>query len=179
MQQELIMQRSSRGLNAILLPAAFALASGGAIAASTDLPPLKPGLWEVVRSTSLQTDKKHTTTMCLDAEMQAKMQDFGMGVAKDMCSQTDRHMEGNRLLVTATCKLGESTMKSQSVMTFVSGTSYHTEMSASYDPPFMNMTQSKGSMDGKWLGACKPGQQPGDITLENGQTINLKAMMKK
>jgi hypothetical protein len=96
-----------------------------------------------------------------------------------MCSQNDRKLEGNRLVMTATCKLGTSTMKSQSVMTFVNGVSYHTEMSATYDPPFMNMSQTKGTMDGKWIGACKPGQQPGDITLESGQTINLKSMMKK
>lgn len=148
-------------------------------ASGAEIPNLKPGLWEVVRTSNEQPDKKHVTTMCLDAELQAQMQEFGMGVAKDMCSQTDRKMEGNRLLVNATCNLGVSTMKSQSVMTFVNDRSYHSEMSASYDPPFMNMSQTKGTMDGKWVGACKPGQKPGDITLESGQTINLRAMMKK
>jgi hypothetical protein len=153
----------------------FSIAAG----AAADIPTLKPGLWEVVRTSTQQPDKKHVTTMCLDAALQSQMQEFGMGVAKDMCSQSDRKIDGNRLLINATCNLGTSTMKSQSVMTFVSGVSYHTEMSATYDPPFMNMSQTKGTMDGKWLGACKPGQQPGDITLEGGQTINLKSMMKK
>ena len=43
----------------------------------------------------------------------------------------------------------------------------------------MNMTQSKSAIDGKWTGPCKPGQQPGDITTETGQTLNMKQMMKK
>jgi hypothetical protein len=159
---------------------AFAGAFSGLVAAApVDVPTLKPGLWEVVRTDAQQPDKKHVTTMCLDAALQAQMQDFGMGVAKDMCPQTDRRMEGNRLLVDATCKLGTSTMKSRSVMTFFNDASYHSEMSATYDPPFMNMAQTKGTMDGKWVGACKPGQQPGDMTLENGQTINMRSMMKK
>jgi hypothetical protein len=43
----------------------------------------------------------------------------------------------------------------------------------------MNVRESKFSIDGKWTGACKPGQQPGDVTTETGQTLNLKQMMKK
>ena len=32
----------------------------------------------------------------------------------------------------------------------------------------MNMSEAKSSIDGKWVGECKAGQQPGDITLEIG-----------
>jgi hypothetical protein len=88
-------------------------------------------------------------------------------------------MEGNRMTITATCKLGQTTMKTQSTMVFNGNTSYHSEGVATYDPPFMNMTESKSSIDGKWAGPCKPGQQPGDITTETGQTVNMKQMMKK
>ncbi len=37
----------------------------------------------------------------------------------------------------------------------------------------------KSTVDGKWVGACKPDQQPGDIVTETGQKINMKSMMKK
>ena len=43
----------------------------------------------------------------------------------------------------------------------------------------MNMGEAKSSIDGKWTGPCKPGQVPGDIVTETGQTINMKAMMMK
>ena len=116
---------------------------------------------------------------CLDDSVQAEMREFSMGVAKEMCTQNDRHVEGNRMTVKATCKLGPTTMKTESVMVFNGNTAYHTDSSERYDPPFMNMSETKSTIDGKWTGPCKPGQQPGDIVTETGQTINMKAMMKK
>ena len=146
---------------------------------AADLPVLKSGLWEVSRVSNQQSDKKHLTTMCLDDSVQAEMREFSMGVAKEMCTQNERHVEGNRMTVKATCKLGPTTMKTESVMVFSGNTAYHTDATASYDPPFMNMSESKSTIDGKWAGPCKPGQQPGDIVTETGQTINMKEMMKK
>jgi hypothetical protein len=146
---------------------------------AADLPVLKSGLWEVSRVSNQQSDKKHLTTMCLDDSVQAEMREFSMGVAKEMCTQNERHVEGNRMTVRATCKLGPTTMKTESVMVFSGNTAYHTDSSASYDPPFMNMSEAKSTIDGKWTGPCKPGQLPGDIVTETGETINMKAMMKK
>ena len=31
-------------------------------------------------------------------------------------------------------------------------------------------------IEGRHVGACKPGQRPGDMTLPNGQTMNIRAM---
>ncbi len=146
-------------------------------ALAAEPPVLKSGMWEVARSGSQQPERKNLTTMCLDESVQAQMREFGMGAAKEMCTQNDRSMVGNKMTMTATCKLGPTTMKSSSVMTFNGNTSYHMDGSATYDPPMMNMTESKTSVDAKWVGPCKPGQQPGDVTLENGQTINVKQMM--
>lgn len=163
--------------------ARFSLAivcSGFAVGAIAAEPPiLKSGLWEVSRSTTQQPETRHLTTMCLDESVQAQMREFGLGVAKELCSKSDRRAEGNRVIIDATCKLGATTMTTHSVMTFSGNTAYHTEGTASYDPPLMNVTEAKTSIDGKWTGACKPGQQPGDITLESGQTINVKSMIRK
>jgi hypothetical protein len=158
------------------------LCAAGGVASDTfaaDLPVLKAGLWEVSRVSTQQGDKKHLTTMCLDDSVQAEMREFSTGVAKEMCTQNERRVDGNRMTVKAICKLGPTTMKTESVMVFTGNTAYHTEGTASYDPPFMNMSESKSTIDGKWTGPCKPGQQPGDIVTETGQTINMKAMMKK
>ena len=146
---------------------------------AADLPVLKSGLWEVTRVSTQQGAAKHLTTMCLDESVQAEMREFSMGVAKDMCTQNERRADGNRMTIKATCKLGPTTMKTESVMVFNGTTSYHTEGSASYDPPFMNLTEVKSTIDGKWVGPCKAGQVPGDVVTETGQTINMKAMMKK
>src|SRR6266849_1159742 len=102
-----------------------------------------------------------------------------MGVAKEMCKQNERHVEGNRMTVKATCKRGTTSLKTDPVMVFSGNTAYHTDSSASYDPPFMNMSEAKSTIDCKWTGPCKPGQLPGDVVTETGETINMKAMMKK
>ena len=155
----------------------FGLAGAGASAA--DIPVLKSGLWELSRSTSQQPETKRVTEMCLDESVQADMREFGLGVAKELCSKSDRRVEGNRLTIDAVCKLGATTMTAHSVMTFSGNTAYHTEGRATYDPPMANMSESKSSIDAKWVGECPAGQQPGDITLESGQKINIKSMIRK
>jgi hypothetical protein len=155
----------------------FGLAGAGASAA--DIPVLKSGLWELSRSTSQQPETKRVTEMCLDESVQAEMREFGLGVAKELCSKSDRRVEGNRLTMDAVCKLGATTMTAHSVMTFSGNTAYHTEGRATYDPPMANMSESKSSIDAKWVAECPPGQQPGDITLESGQKINIKSMIRK
>lgn len=161
----------------VALAAACSGLASGAVAAEP--PILKSGLWELSRTTPQQPETRRMTTMCLDESVQAEMRDFGLGVAKGLCSKSDRRVEGNRVIIDATCKLGVTTMTTHSVMTFSGNTAYHTEGSASYDPPFMNMTEARTSVDGRWTGPCKPGQQPGDITLESGQTINIKSMIRQ
>lgn len=151
----------------------------GTDAIAAEPPVLKSGLWELSRSTTSQPETKRLTTMCLDDSVQAQMREFGLGVAKELCSKSDRRVEGDRLIIDAVCKLGTTTMTTHSVMTFSGNTAYHTEGSATYDPPMMNMTEAKSSIDGKWAGECPPGQQPGDIKLESGQTINIKSMIRK
>jgi Protein of unknown function (DUF3617) len=172
---------TARRISAVVVSIAGLCAAGGAALGTyaADLPVLKSGLWEVSRVSTQQGDQKHLTTMCLDDSVQAEMREFSMGVAKQMCTQNDRRIEGNRMTVKATCKLGPTTMKTESVMVFSGNTAYHTDATASYDPPFMNMSDAKSTIDGKWTGPCKPGQQPGDIVTETGETINMKAMMKK
>jgi len=157
--------------------ACFGLAPTSAFA--DDIPVLKSGLWELSRSTSQQPETKRLTTMCLDESVQAEMREFGLGVAREMCSKSDRRVEGNRLTIDAVCKLGVTTMITHSVMTFSGNTAYHTEGSATYDPPMMNLSESKSSIDAKWVAECPPGQEPGDITLESGQKINIKNMIRK
>jgi hypothetical protein len=157
--------------------ACAALAAADAHAAEP--PVLKSGLWELSRGAGAQSDTKRVTTMCLDESVQAQMREFGLGMAKELCSKSDRRFEGNRLIIDAVCKLGETTMTTHSVMTFSGNTAYHTDGTATYDPPMMNTAETSSSIDGKWVGDCKPAQQPGDITLESGQTINIKNMIRK
>ena len=149
------------------------------LASAAEPPVLKSGLWEVVRSTSQEPGQTRITTMCLDDSVQAEMRDFGMGMAKTMCSKNDRSFDGTRMTINSVCQMGPTTLTSRLVMTFKGNTAYHTDVSATYDPPMMGTSESKMSVDAKWTGPCKAGQKAGDMTLETGQTVNIKSFMNK
>jgi hypothetical protein len=172
--------RTQRKPRAIALGACCMLAAAHAVPAlAADPPVLKSGLWEVTRVNSQQPDHKSVTTMCLDESVQAQMREFGMGAAKEMCSQNERSFAGNRMTLSATCKMGPTTMKTTAVMVFNGNTSYHMDGSSTFDPPMLNTSQVRTTIDARWVGACRAGQQVGDVTLETGQTINIKQMMTR
>jgi uncharacterized protein DUF3617 len=147
-------------------------------AQTQEYPRLKPGLWEMTTTNSRAKDRPpQKSSICLDASLQQEMIRMSTGMMQGMCSKVDKKYVGNTFSGEATCKFGDSTMKSRSVMTLTGDTAYHTEAHASFNPPMGGMTQSDTVIDGRHVGACKPGQQPGDMVMPNGQTINIRNMM--
>jgi hypothetical protein len=147
-------------------------------AAAQDYPKLKPGLWEMSNTSTRQPGRAPTkTTICLDASVQQDMIRMSTGMMQGMCSKHDIKVTSTKVSGEAICKIGESTMKSKSVMTMTGDTAYRTEAHATFDPPFMGSAESETVIEGRHVGACKPGQQPGDLTMPNGQTMNIRNMM--
>ena len=146
--------------------------------AAQEYPKLKPGLWEMMTANSRSKDRPpQKSAICLDASLQQDMIRMSTGMMQGMCSKLDTKYVGNTFTGEATCNLGTSTMKSKSVMTMMGDSAYRTEAHASFDPPMNGMTQSDTVIEGRHIGACKPGQQPGDMTMPNGQTMNIRNMM--
>ena len=165
-------------MNRSYLPAsaAFALALFAANAPALDFPTMKSGLWESKVTREGTQQRTGVTKICIDADVQKEMLDMGMGSMKSMCSKNDIRREGNKMFGEAECKLGESTMKSKSVTAFTGNTAYHTEVKASYDPPFMGKGTSTTVIDAKWTGPCPAGVKVGDVIMPDGKTINMRAM---
>ena len=146
--------------------------------AAQEYPKLKPGLWEMTTANSRNKDRPaQKSTICLDASLQQDMIRMSTGMMQGMCSKLDMKYVGNTFSGEATCNFGGSTMKSKSVMTMIGDSAYRTEAHASFDPPMGGMAQSDTVIEGRQVGACKPGQQPGDMTMPNGQTMNIRNMM--
>ena len=59
---------------------------------------------------------------------------------------------------------------------FSGDTAYRMDMLSTYNPPMMGMKEARTTVEAKWLGACKPGQKPGDVTMANGMSFNMRAM---
>jgi hypothetical protein len=160
----------------------LALLLGAAATAATaadEMPKLKPGLWETKTSSARapQGPAPHVSTICLDDSVQKEMYRMGTGMMSNMCSKFDLKNVGGKVTSESVCDFGGTKMVSKSVMTFTGNTAYRTEAHAKFDPPMNGMADTTTIVEGRYIGACKPGQQPGDMTLPNGQTMNIRQMM--
>ena len=156
---------------------AFLLTALASPALGQDYPKLKPGLWEMERSSERATHQPNRMTMCLDDSVQKEMFDMGAGAMKGMCSKHDFKLSGNRGTGDFICDMGGSKMHSKSTMVMTGNTGYRTEIHTTYDPPFMGQTESTTVLTARHVGACKQGQRPGDMVMPNGQTLNMRDAM--
>ncbi len=174
------MQQPCRHQGIALIVIAAAVICRGAVAANVELPPLKPGLWEVVRMTSAPTRARHAHDG-LPRQLDPAGHDARLSAWNDgqghVFSKSDFKGSGNTFTGDAVCNLGGSTMKSHSVMTLTGNTQYRTVAHATFDPPLAGQAVSDTVIEGRHVGACKPGQQPGDMTLPTGQTLNIRNIM--
>ena len=158
-----------------LLPLVVALGMTSAFA--QDYPKLKPGLWEMERTAERGAQHPNRMTMCLDDTVQKEMFDMGAGAMKGMCSKHEFSMSGSRGTGDFICDFGGSRMHSKSTMQLTGNTGSRTEIRTTYDPPFMGQSESTTILTARHVGACKPGQRPGDMILPNGQTLNVRDAM--
>ena len=155
----------------------FTVAATAAVAAD-EFPKLKPGLWETTTSTARGAGRAPpTSTLCLDDSVQKEMYKMSMGMMSNMCSKYDLKNVGGKMTSDMVCDLGGTKMQAKSVMTFTGNTAYRTEAHTTFDPPMGGMKESTTIIEGKYVGPCKPGQQPGDMTLPNGTKMNIRQMM--
>jgi hypothetical protein len=145
-----------------------------------DFPKLKPGLWRIERTQSDPAPAKgppQRTELCTDETLQKEVLEMGQGVMKGMCSKYEFKITGDRGSGETVCDMGGSKMTSRTTMTINGTTGYRAEVHATFAPPMNGLKESNSVIEAKYLGACKPGQQPGDMTLPNGQTINMRSML--
>jgi hypothetical protein len=165
-------------LPSIIVALGSAIAAVALAAQAQDFPKLKAGLWEVnMTSGKREGQPPKLTTMCLDDSVQREMYRVSTGMMSGMCTKHEIKVAGNKVTTIANCDLGITKMQSQAVMTLTGNTTYHTEARATFDPPLNGAKESTTIIDGKHVGACKPGQQPGDMTLPGGQTVNRQLML--
>jgi hypothetical protein len=144
------------------------------VASAQDYPKLRPGLWELKMSSDRSGDNARSITMCMDESLQSEMYQMGAGAAKGMCSKHDF----KRGVGESVCTVNGSTMHSKFTMTVNGDLGYRTEVQTTFDPPAAGHSSMHSTVEARYTGPCKTGQRPGDTTLPNGQTINMREMLK-
>lgn len=153
-------------------------------AAADEAPRRKPGLWEVQNEMSGHPSPMGPIQTCIDAATDSIVQ-HGMKDAAPKCEQQSWKREGDKLTLKSVCKLDKMTTTTEGTFTGSFDSNYRGEMHIAYDPPIHGMARTDMIVTAKWLGPCKPGQKPGDVTMPEmpnmpgmPKSINMEEMMK-
>ena len=151
-----------------------------ASAKADELPRRKPGLWESTLHLETSRHAPPRTRLCLDEATDALSLRYGLGLAKDQCSQMEIKGSGHEFTIRSTCVIGQYRVTTQSVMTFDGNTAYHFVAQSHYDPPLNGRSETRTEQDGRWIGACEPGQKPGDMVIDPpGIRMNVRDALGK
>jgi hypothetical protein len=166
-------------MRSFILFVALLFANTVAFAASFEAPKRKSGLWEITVS-SAQMKSGNTMQQCIDQKSDDLMKQDRPGMEKMSCSKNEMRKEGDKIIGESVCKMSDTTVSTRSVITGRFDSAYKADIKSTYEPPMHGMRESSSVVDAKWLGPCKPGQKPGDISMPGmPEGINLDELMKK
>jgi hypothetical protein len=163
-----------RPLSLLLLALAGASLVGSALAADT--PKRKTGLWEI--NTQMEgMPSVGAMQQCIDKNTDDVMQQRAKKEKPD-CSVMDVKPQGNKVTLHSVCKFEGTTATTDAVFIGAFDSAYKGDMKIRYNPPMHGVSESKMSMEAKWLGPCKLGQKPGDVIMPNMKGMNINEIMK-
>ncbi len=144
-----------------------------AAAASTTLPPRKPGFWQTTMVMKMLVNGQPMNggpmnapggmvmAQCIDPKTDLKMMERMGSERGQACSKPDIEGGGNNFTMSSTCQSPVTgTMTMNATLTFESDTAAHTVVQMT--SPKMTGTMTE---DAHWLGACPAGVVPGDVGM--------------
>ena len=164
-------------MRSLIILFVLSIACDLAVAASSDRPTRKSGLWEMKMSGG-QMPGGMTIQQCVDQKSDdiSKMQG-----AKSRCTKNVVHREGDKIVAESVCRVEGTTATTRTVFTGKFDSAYKAEIRSTYDPPMHGMRESSSTIEAKWLGACLAGQKPGDIVMPGmpAGMPNMQELMKR
>ncbi len=151
-----------------VLIAALLLAAAGS-AAALEPPARKPGLWRLSVSTAPGTPG-HEYDQCIDAATDAKLRD---SAGNTQCRKPEWRRDSDALVGETDCQYRNGPTH---VVTRITGdpeSDYKVEITQTQlTRPGGNSAAPKPLLlSAHWLGACRPGQAPGDVFTTDGRPI--------
>lgn len=143
-------------------------------ALADEIPPRKPGGWELVTKGEKIDDVK--MKLCLDKATDKLFHDLGTDLVQKSCSRRDVKVVDNVATIDSECKVAGSKVTGVTVMKFDGDTAYHAEIKDHFEPPLLGKTDVATTQDGKWIGPCTDGMKPGDFSVGDGIKVNIKML---
>jgi hypothetical protein len=148
-------------------------------AAAAELPVRKAGLWEI--KIKLTGGAAPTAVMkhCTDDTTDRQMSTMFNPLAPQPCASQDIQKHPDRTTVDSVCRTDNKSVTLHSDITGDFTTSYKvvTETKTQEEPD-SEPTVSNMTLEGRYLGACKSDQKPGDVVMAGGLRVNVKSMDK-
>jgi len=159
---------------------ALALLAAVSPAAAIDLPARKVGLWETRTSFEGGSPPPNVMQQCIDAETDQLVNSFGDGLSQTTCKRQGLKQVGNTLVVDSVCQFGPITTALRAVITGDFNSAYSVKVTSRQTggPAMGRSADANVTLNATWLGACKAGQQPGDIILA-GRRFNIRDLQRR
>ena len=115
---------------------------------------------------------------CTDASTDRDMNNTVSPIARQICAKQDVQKTATGFIVDSVCSVGGGTMTSHSELTGDFNSAYTIVTTSHSDKGFVNLRDLTTRIEGKWLGACKADQKPGDVIMAGGFKVNIKEAEK-
>ena len=147
-------------------------------AAAVELPVRKAGLWEI--KIKLTGGAAPTAMMrhCTDESTDRQMVTMFNPLAPPPCSKSETQKQDSGFAVDSTCRIDNKTITLHSDVTGDFSTSYSVITETKTQEPDSEPSVSSMTLEGRYVGACKWGQKPGDVVMAGGLKVNVKEMDK-
>jgi hypothetical protein len=160
------------------------LASFAAVAsAASELPTRKAGLWEIKSSADDGNSPPQVIQQCVDAATDKQMNETFGTSAGAKCSKNDIKKSGSTIIADSICKFGATTSTTRAVYSGDFNSAFTVKVSTTMEGSTAKTAPGRAgpndsTIEAKWLGACKPGQKPGDVVTTEGAKMNIFDLQK-
>ncbi len=143
---------------------------------AADLPSRKAGRWEQKVTSADPGMQADTVMQCTDAAAEKAFQQMGASMGQSLCSRNETRKDGASWVTESVCNMGPMKITSRAILTGDLNSAYRVETESKIEPPIAGKGSDKSVIEAKWVGACKAGQEPGDVIMSDGQKINVLKM---
>ena len=161
--------------------AVSALCAFATPAMAAELPPRKPGLWEL-KMNFARNAPPQAMQQCIDAATDKLMRSpSGGSGAEEDCSKRDITTSGDQMVIDSVCTRSGKTMTTHSVVTGSFDSSYVMNVTTKSEGALApgEMSELSMTLRAKWLGPCAADQKPGDMILPGGTKMNVLDLQQR
>lgn len=137
--------------------------------ASVASPAARPraGLWQMTMNTDAGPGIRLGGEMCMGEDTNWTSPQTGQ-TSPSNCEATQLQPVAGGMGFTSVCKSDGRTITTTGVAKGDFNSAYTTEFTQTIDPPVAGMAQTRTTMEAKWLGPCREGQVPGQMSVKLG-----------